>query len=353
MKVLLLADSLGTVDGVTTHLYNLIKGLSVYNELELYLICGENNTDKLNPLNIEIITDKLFLHKNRSYINYLQAVSYLKKFTDNYKIDIIHSHTHYAANIAKRAVKNDKVTIQTNHGLLKDEGRLKHFCADKYVAINEHIYEHLLQNNIAEKSNIYFIRCGIEVPEEPVKKNTGIIKFFAASRLTQDKGLDIFIKAVSKLSREDKAKAEFYIAGDGPEELNLKNLNNDLKAGIVFAGKIEDMKNILTDSHAFVFSGRSDTEGFPASITEAAAYNNLVITSSFFGVDSVVKDKTDGFVFAMEDDNALANILSDVINNYTKYIFIANNFYKKVKNMYDLKTMAEKHYNMYKGCQPE
>jgi L-malate glycosyltransferase len=352
MKVLLLADKLKTVDGITTHLYNLIKGLSAYNDIELFLICGKSSTKKLDELNINIITNEIFLHEKRNYFDFLKAFRYLRNFIKQNNIDIVHSHTHYTANIANQVAKNN-TTIQTNHGLLKEKGRLKHFSADKYVATNEHIYDYLIQNKIEDKKNIYFIRCGIEMPEESVKKQTGKIKLFAASRLTHDKGLDIFIKAAGKLSDEDKVMAEFYIAGEGEEELNLKNLSNELNANVIFTGKIENMKEILTNSHVFVFPGRSDTEGFPASITEAAANNNLVISSNFFGADAVMKHNIDGLIFEKENETVLAKLLSDVINHYTQYLSIAEQFNKKVKTMYDLNTMAEKHYNMYNGCPAE
>lgn len=352
MRILLLADTLSTVDGVTTHLYNLIKGLSAYRDIDLFLICGKNITNKLNGLNINIQCNEIFLHGKRNYFDYLKAFRYLRKFIKENKINILHSHTHYAANIANQ-VSGGISTIQTNHGLLVKQGRLKHFCADKYIAVNKHIYEYLLQNKIADQKNIHLIRCGIEMPDEIINKQNGKIKVLAASRLTHEKGLDIFIKAAAGLSVVDKSKAEFYIAGEGEEEQSLKILNEKLNSNITFTGKVENMKELFTESHIFVFSGRSDTEGFPASITEAAAYKNLILSANFSGADDVIKDKKDGFIFKKEDNAALSALLSEAIKNYIHYIPIAENFNKKVREMYNLKIMINKHYNLYKECQAE
>ena len=208
----------------------------------------------------------------------------------------------------------------------------------------------MIANNISEPSNIYFIRCGIPVPEIMPSYNSDKIKFTAASKLTFEKGLDVFIKAVSLLSSELKNRSEFCIIGEGELENKLKQMNISLNAGITFSGMTEPLSEVLTRNNIFVFPGRSETEGFPISITEAAACGNLIITSKFRGVESVIKNKEDGIYFKSENAEDLRDKIADVINNYLSYKIIAANFYEKVKKWYSLDEMTQKHISLYNEC---
>ncbi|MEO6693056.1 MAG: glycosyltransferase family 4 protein, partial [Saprospiraceae bacterium] len=125
MRVLFLANELRYTDGVTTHLLNLTGGLSKRENIELFIICGGGNgTERFNNINVKVISDERFLHDNRSMSNYLFSVNHLRKFVKENKIDIVHSHSHYGANIAYDTEKiTSTKTVQTNHGLLQEEGK--------------------------------------------------------------------------------------------------------------------------------------------------------------------------------------------------------------------------------------
>lgn len=352
MNILLLVNELRYTCGVTNHILYLSAGLANNTGNKVFIITGGGDgIDRFDNINAEIINDSRFLHENRTSVNYISAINVLSGFIKKNKIDIIHSHTHYAANIASHAAYLKRTPkVQTNHGLLAAGGKLKHFSADKYVAINEHIYNFLMDNNIASEENIKLIRCGIFVPAEPPVKSSGKLKIIAASRFTKEKGLDTFIKAVSILDSETKQKAEFIIAGIGEEEDALKQLNSELNTGIDFPGNILNLSDELKDTHVFVYPSRSKSEGFPAVITEAGAHNNLLITSDFYGVTNIVENNTDGFVFPQDDSEKFAGILAQAINNYNSLSGMSLNFYNKVKDLFDLQTMIFKHEELYKEC---
>ncbi len=354
MNILLIANELRYTCGVTNHLLHLAGGLSKISANKIYIICGGGNgIERFKEINAETIKNQKFLHEKRTPLNYLSAIRFLKKVIKENKINIIHSHSHYAANIASRAAKNTNVTtIQTNHGLLEEKGRLKHFIADKYIALNEHIYDYIINNKIAAEKNVKLIRCGIPVPAKPPKKNNAKLKIITASRFTPEKGLDIFIKAVSLLAPDTREKAEFYIAGEGETENELKKLNKKLNAGIEFLGSVKNMYNTLAETDVVVFTSRSSTEGFPAIITEAGANHNLVITSNFNALGNMVENNVTGLVFETENYNELSQYLGNVINNPQKIKPMAEKFYYKVKELFNVDEMIDKHLEMYKAAPP-
>src|SRR5205085_9899620 len=119
-------------------------------------------------------------------------------------------------------------------------------------------------NNIALIDKVRLIRCGNPVPDLPPIKNNKKLKIIAASRFVKEIGLDIFIYAVGMLDDKLKQKAEFYIAGEGELENELKQLNKNFDAGIIFLGSLRNIYKTLSETDVLIFPSRSANEGFPA-----------------------------------------------------------------------------------------
>jgi glycosyltransferase involved in cell wall biosynthesis len=352
MNILLLANEIRYTCGVTNHLLHLSAGLSKIPGNKIWLIYGGGGgAERFNRININLVYNSKFLHGERNLSSYTSAIIFLIKFIYKNKIDIIHSHSHYTANIARHASKfTGTKTIQTNHGLLEYSGRLKHFNADYYIAINEHIYEFLSNNKIAPKQRISFIRCGIPVPAPIPKKDISRMKVIAASRFTAEKGLDLYIKAISRLDTETRAKADFIIAGEGELKKDLMKMNKELGTNISFPGSVKNIYRLLEKSHILVFPSRTDTEGFPAIITEAGANGMLVISSDFKGVEDVIRHNFYGLIFKKDDVKDLQKKLAAALIDFGKFRIIAENFYSKVKDLYSFDKMISKHMELYKAC---
>ncbi|MEO8513952.1 MAG: glycosyltransferase [Ignavibacteria bacterium] len=354
MNILLIVNELKYSCGVTNHILHLAKGLADSGQCRLWIICGAGNgIQRFADINVTIISDERFLHLNRSFSGFILSINYLVKFIRENEIDVIHSHSHFGAAIAIRASKLTGITtVQTNHGLLQNSGRLKHFNAHKYVAINEHIYHHVLNNKIAKKDKVYFIRCGIPINNElPVKPVNEKIKVLAASRFVHEKGLDIYIHAVNKLPANIFAKADFYLAGEGELEEELAELNRSLGSHITFTGRIVDMYAFLSKTHILVNPSRSDSEGFPAIITEAGAAKVLVVSSDFRGAEEVLKHEMNSLIFKEHSSDKLSNILGKVISDYDSYSHMASGFYDFVSREFSIPVMIEKHISLYDQCQ--
>jgi glycosyltransferase involved in cell wall biosynthesis len=352
MNVLLLANELRYTCGVTNHLLHLAKGLSESGDVKLFIICGGGNgIYRFKDIDVEIISDERFLHMNRNFSTFISAINYLVRFTGKKDIKLYHSHTHYAAAIAKRASILTRVkTIQTNHGILADKSRLKPFNADRYIAINGHIMSYILENNIAALEDAAFIRCGIPLRKHIPLKNKGYLKITAASRLVHEKGLDIYIKAISLLPEHIRMKADFFIAGEGEQEEELKELDSSLGTKIHFTGRITDMTGFLSDTHILVHPSRSKNEGFPAILTEAGDAGCLVVSSNFEGVKDVIEDGVNGLLFEKENPEYLSQILNKVMSDFESYKLHAKSFQKKINEEFMIETMIKKHLELYKKC---
>lgn len=352
INLLLIVNELNYTCGVTNHILHLAGGLTASGNVKLWILTGGGNgVKRFGSMDVSIITDERFLHSNRSFSGHISAINFLVKFVRENKIDILHSHYHYGAAIARRVSKLAKrITIQTNHGIIPEVGRLKHFNADKYVVINEHIRKYILDKEIAKERDIYFIRCGIPIEDTIPVKNDKQIKVIAASRFVEGKGVDTYIKAAGKLKNTEKINISFSLAGEGPLEDELKTINETLGAGVTFAGRVTDMYSLLRQSHVVVFPGVSGSEGFPAIITEAGATGCLLISSRFEGGENILIDGSNCLLYAPGDDDKLAEILGNAIENYASLKPMSENLHTMVKKEFDLQTMTDKHILMYREC---
>lgn len=108
-----------------------------------------------------------------------------------------------------------------------------------------------------------------------------------AARLVVEKSLDRLIQSVAKLD-----SVNLVIAGEGPEELNLKGLVEELglRSRVKFIGYTDDIVDFYHSLDLFVLP--SENEGLPLSVLEAQACNIPVVCSDVGAVREGVCPKT-------------------------------------------------------------
>jgi len=348
MNILYLTNQLNYTDGVSTHLFYLLKHLKTMRDVNVFLMYGEGDAaDKFNNENINLKHERKLDHSVRSISNYSSAIYTVYRFCRKNKINIIHSHNHYSSSIAKHAsVFLNIKTVQTNHGIIPGEGRLNHFNADFYIAVNDRIKKFIVDNNIAGKSNVRLIYNGIDFDDTLIIKKNSPLKIIAASRFEKSKGLNTFILAVSKLPESLRKNVEIIIAGEGSLEKELKESDKKLKTGIIFSGNDKDLRKKLDQTSIFVIA--SNTEGLPMTIIEAAASRNLIVSSDFAGVTDILKNETDGLIFKRNDADDLASKLIFALTNKELTDKMTSVFYEKAKKNFNSGLMCSEHINFYR-----
>ena len=348
MNILFLTDKLEYVSGVSKHLFYLSDELLKDGEDNLNIICaGGEMKEKFIKSGANVIEYPQMAFEERSKLNFLFSLMFIIRFCWQNEIAVIHSHTHYTANLGYFAAKLLRIrSVQTIHGLIPAaEGKLPHFRADFYIAFNNQIVNRLI--NIGKKTgNIFLIWQGVPLYLGPEKK-TRPLKVLCASRLIYDKGIDIFINSLNKISSEINSDTEFIVAGDGEYKLDLEKLAEQKKVNIKFMGKITDLNPVLAESHIFVFPSRIKTEGFPVVLIEAGMNANLVITSNFESLNEVAESDIDCIVFKNNDYEDLAEKLIRAINNYDNLTYITDNWKNKCYHNFTAEIMAEKTREVY------
>ena len=349
MNILFLTDDVLYVSGVSKHLYYLLKEFSQDENFNIFLGCsGGDFVDEFKKLRITVIVKKEISHNERSLLNIIKSVWFIYNLVNKQKIQIIHSHSHYTANIAWWISKLTKsITIQTIHGIQPPGGRLTHFIADYFISVNKNTINYLVSIG-KERQRIYFVNLGLPFPEKHVK-NRNEIKIFFASRLIPEKGADIYLDAIDLVKDKLKKKVSFSLAGEGVCENELKEQITRLKIHVKFLGKIKETYDYLKDTHIFVFASRYQTEGFPLAIIEAALNENLIITSDFISLKEIFKENKDCLVFYNNDPEQLAEKLILAIDNYYNYSEMIINSTEIAKINFSIDNMVSELKNIYRN----
>lgn len=347
----MLADSISNSDGVSSHIFQLATCL-VKERVAVSIACGKIvSRDKFISAGIEVSEIPELHHASRSFSNYGIAVRKIYKLARSLKTGIIHSHSHYAANIAWVVSRlNGTLAVQTIHGIIPERGMLNHFKAHRYISVNENGVDYLTNIKGIPADRVSFIRQGIATcfVSGSNRFQNEKIRIACISRLEYEKGVDVFLKAAALL-RSSESNLEFLVAGTGSLKENLMKLNNDLRVNAKFPGEVRDVPALLSNTDVLVMPGRSKQEGFPMIIAEAGVAGCLIISSEFDSLKHSFENRKDGYSFAMEDHKKLAEVIQKACKERTESLAMAEHFRKKSRVQFSIERFFDEHMKVYNG----
>lgn len=135
--------------------------------------------------------------------------------------------------------------------------------------------------------------------------------FLFAGRLESDKGIDLIIKVIGKLSFN--RLTEWVFIGDGPMKKELKDAFDHAKVpsrmtGFLGQGEVHEE---LGKAHFLVLPSKS--EGFPKVLAEAWNYGVIPIISPVGSVPHYLKHKENGFLMQTVDEISLQIVFQEVL----------------------------------------
>lgn len=197
--------------------------------------------------------------------------------------------------------------------------------ADKIIAVSEGVKRELVRYacldplRITAVNNPYDIDKIKNLSREPLEEEYQALfrkrnLIVSTGRLIRQKGHDILIKALPKISTEPPA--EVVIIGTGELEPSLKKLAAEIgfKDRVHFLGWQDNPFRYESKADVFVLPSR--WEGFPNALVEAMACGSPVIASnSSGGTKEIIGKDTYGMLFNNEQPEDLAAKLQQVLQN--------------------------------------
>ena len=242
---------------------------------------------------------------------FLMAICFMRIFRvcKRENIDILHTH-HRMATLYGIAVSRmlGKKHIFTCHNIWKDKKALFHkilSATDAIVAVGEDVARNLTEDYGIPPERIRVIRNAINEQDaengEPnvrldEERKRGSVLIGAIGRLSTQKGVDIFLRAVAPLIRED-SRIKAVIIGDGPERGALESLAGSLgvSGNVIFLGFQEHALNIIRQLDFAVLASRY--EGLPLTPLEVFSQGKTMVASNIGGVSEIIQDGVNGLLF--------------------------------------------------------
>ena len=123
----------------------------------------------------------------------------------------------------------------------------------------------------------------------------------AIGRLAPQKGFDLLLRAFAE---SEVSGLHLLLAGEGPEEANLKRLATELKIAdrVIFTGRVDRDRavQLYLGADFFVLPSRAD-EGLPVVIAEAMAAGCAIIATRSGGVAEALTDEVHGLLLDRGD----------------------------------------------------
>jgi len=189
-------------------------------------------------------------------------------------------------------------------------------------------------------------------PINPSFKNIhGVVReniVLNVGRLSEQKAQDVLIRAFANI----KPKGwKLYIAGNGEKKENLQLLINDLNMTdqIELLGTVKNVERLYSTSKIFAFT--SIFEGFPNALLEAMHFGLACISTDCpTGPSELIQNDKTGYLIPMNDEKALENRLTFLINNHQEIERIGNAARISTKN-YNVDSIVSKWENLIKLVQ--
>jgi glycosyltransferase involved in cell wall biosynthesis len=146
------------------------------------------------------------------------------------------------------------------------------------------------------------VRAAVALREKP-----DVFRIGAVGRLTDQKGFDVLIEAVRRLSETDE-RLEAVVVGEGPDRQKLERQARGLP--VSFTGFVHDVPALLADVDAFCLPSRS--EGLPFALLEAMMAGLPCVATTVGDVPAALGRA--GLLVTPEDVDALVSGIRELIH---------------------------------------
>jgi glycosyltransferase involved in cell wall biosynthesis len=261
----------------------------------------------------------------RRMVTALRAAWTLRRWLRENPVDLMHAHDSTPAFVARLArIGLGVPLIVTYHGSeperLPDFGRTARGC-DLTVTPSHRSAEDLATLGGIPRDRLRVIGLGVTPPPPVSDAEAAALRarltgdgdrlILTMARLTAQKGIDILIDCVARLTR-DHPGWRFVVAGDGPEEERLKALAKarGVDRVLSFIGRTDAPHLHLRAADLFLLTSR--WEALPFTIVEAFQAGCPAVATACSGVVELIDDSV-GRVAPVGDVAAICAAVEEVL----------------------------------------
>lgn len=244
----------------------------------------------------------------------------VRNFVRNNRIDIVYCYGFEASVIGGVGAYRAGVPFLSRRGELAQWRKFKHLIvfslvnlfADRILANSPQVLE-ITKKELFSRRKSELVRNCVSLESESVsgaeRKNISIHTMRPVvgmvANLRAVKNQQMLIRAVPRII-DKGVDAEFWIIGEGQDQLFLQGLVDDLGLGnyVFLLGHRQDVSQLLSKMDCFVLTSKA--EGAPNAILEAMSAGLPVVATAVGGNIDAVVDGHSGFLVGVDDMEGLA-----------------------------------------------
>lgn len=277
------------------------------------------------------------------------------------KIDIIHSHHRMAqfyAFVLRMMFSRVKI-VYTAHNVFFDKIFFTHMILQKgsIVSVGDGVKENLIHTfGIAsERIQVIYNSVRFEKIEESYFSDTlrmlgqeGIPLLGMIGRLSYQKGIDVFLKAISQVKLAGFPVKGIMI-GDGEEKDEIRQWIKDLELenDIIMMGYQQHIPSLISQLDLVVMPSR--WEGFPLLPLEVFSAHKTIVASDISGINEIVKHMENGILVKKDDANAIAGEIIRLLKDSQLRMKLEYNGSKFLENYIQYDDFIHAYDQIYQG----
>lgn len=377
------------IGGISPHVYHLSKNLTK-NDIKVYVVTCDFPGAETHEIIDEVEIFRIDSYKNPSpnfaswaylmNMNMQKEVATIVNSLDG-TVDIFHVHDWLVANAGiglKHVYRKPLLAtihsteIGRRNGLNSDYERMIHeteawltYEAWKVICCSNYMASHVQKAFDLKESKIVMIPNGVSLKEYKKRKKIDLTKFRArfalpeekivlfVGRLVYEKGIHVFINAISKILQSTNAK--FVIVGDGYMKEPLLNLTKkmNLSHKVIFTGFVDEetLRNLQQCADVSVVPSLFEPFGIVA--LEAMAAKSPVVSSDTGGLSEIIEHDKTGVKVYPNNTDSLSWGIKKVLNDKEYSNRLKTTAYKTVKAKYNWNNISQKTIQIYKMIDKE
>ncbi|SHG92368.1 glycosyltransferase [Flavobacterium defluvii] len=287
----------------------------------------------------------LFLKKNKSID--LKAVSRLRQYLKNNKVEVIHAHSSsfFIAILVKFVLPQIKIVWHDHYGISQDLSlrknlslKLGSFFFSGIISVNSSLKNWALSYLSCPNAEFFpnFIGELYSTSEKMVLKGNDGKRIICLANLRPQKNHEFLIDTAYLICSKNPDWS-FHLLGkdfqDSHSELLYKKVNDlKLQEHVFFYGSINNVGKALEQCDIAVLP--SISEGLPLAVLEYGLYKLPVIATNVGEISKIIISEKEGFVIESNNIEQFNEVLQSLIDNEKKRIELGQNLNKVVSFNY-------------------
>lgn len=339
------------IGGMENFSYNLYKGLSENDEVDIKLISLGKKQKNL-----------MWFVPYALFVTLFTASRYDIIFVGDAVLSIIGFITKLFYHHKKVVVNVFGLDITYKNKFYQFYLKIFYKCFDKYISISRET-----DNLLHKKGNFDSIiitpgvNCSVFKVNEnkwiEISKRYNISKgdtvLITVGRLVKRKGVEWFVRNVMPFFKTKSVK--YLIAGTGDQESRIRETISelDLKDQVIMLGRVsdEELASLYNNADIFIMPNipvKGDAEGFGIVAAEAGANGLIVLASGIEGIKDAIIDGENGFLLESGNADQYYKKISDIMQNCDHYRSLSKKFAGFTNDNFSWKHICGEYVKLFK-----